>query len=165
MRHVVISFLGKDRPGIVENIANVVGKHNGNWQTSSLRHLSGFFGGIIEIFVDEEHAEALAKDIQSIDGINVSVEVSHPESFQDKTITLNVTANDRQGIIGEISAVIHKQGGNLVKLVSSQGSAPHFGQPIFKASLKIAITGQEHIDALVDALEGIADDLIVDVIV
>ncbi|WNC67561.1 ACT domain-containing protein [Thalassotalea nanhaiensis] len=163
MRHVVISFLGKDRPGIVDNFASIVKTHNGNWQTSSLRHLSGFFGGIIEVLVSEENAEPLADDLQKVDGLNVIVEVTHPQQYDDKTISLELTANDRQGIVGEISAVIHKQHGNLVKLVSSQGSAPDFGQPIFKASAIIAINGEDKVDNLVEALEGISDDLMVDI--
>lgn len=162
MRHVVISFLGNDRPGIVENLAGIIKHHKGNWQTSSMRHLSGFFAGILEVLISEENAEALVADLQNIKGLNVSIEVTHPTQYDDKTVSLELTANDRQGIVGEISAVVHKQNGNLVKLVSSQGSAPHFGQPIFKASAIIAINN-EHVDELVSALEDIADDLIVDI--
>ncbi|WNC73421.1 ACT domain-containing protein [Thalassotalea psychrophila] len=163
MRHVVISFLGKDRPGIVDNIASIVKQYNGNWQTSSLRHLSGFFCGIIEVLVSEENAENLACDVQKVEGLKVNVEVTQPSQYNENTISLELTANDRQGIVGEISAVIHKQHGNLVKLVSSQGSAPDFGHPIFKASAIIAINGEDKVDNLVDALESISDDLMVDI--
>ena len=164
MRHVVISFLGKDRTGIVDNLASIIKAHNGNWQTSSMRHLSGHFAGILEVLVAQENVEELVTNLQNITGLNVQCEVSEPIKHTDKTIRLDLTANDRQGIVGEISAVIHKEGGNLVKLVSSQGSAAHSGQTIFKATANIAIEGEDHIDALVSALENIADDLIVDII-
>ncbi len=164
MRHVVISFLGKDRPGIVDNLATIIKQHKGNWQTSSMRHLSGHFAGILEVLVAQANVEQLVNDLQNIAGLNVQIEISEPKTHTDKTIRLDLTANDRQGIVGEISAVIHKEGGNLVKLASSQGSAPHSGQSIFKASAKIAIASDEHVDSLVKALENIADDLIVDII-
>jgi glycine cleavage system regulatory protein len=163
MRHAVISFLGKDRPGIVDNLAAIIKRHNGNWQTSNLRHLSGFFAGIIEVLVSEENAESLVNEIKNIDGLDVNIGVSLPSQYDDKTISLELTANDRQGIVGEISAVIHKQHGNLIKLASSQDSAPDFGQPIFKASAIIAINGEENIDNLIAALESISDDLMVDI--
>ena len=163
MRHVVISFLGKDSPGIVDNLASIIKNHNGNWQTSSMRHLSGHFAGILEVLVSEKNAESLVNDLQSIAGLNVQVEVTLPAQHNEKTIRLDLTANDRQGIVGEISAVIHKAGGNLVKLVSTQESAAHSGQSIFKATANIAISGEDNIDNLVSALENIADDLIVDV--
>ena len=163
MRHVVISFLGNDRPGIVDNLASIITSNGGNWQTSNLRHLSGFFGGIIEVLVSEENAERLANEIQNVEGLKVIVEVTHPAKYDDKTISIELTANDRQGIVGEISALIHKQHGNLIKLASSQGSVPDFGQTIFKASAVIAINGEENVDNLVEALEGISDDLMVDI--
>ncbi|TLU65141.1 amino acid-binding protein [Thalassotalea litorea] len=165
MKHIVISFLGKDKPGIVDTLATTVKQHHGNWQTSSMRKLSGFFAGILEVSVDSEHSDGLLSALESIDGLQISTQVAEPESAADATIRLDLTANDRIGIIGEISSVIHAKGGNLVKLVSTQGNAPHFGQKLFKATATIAITGEEHIDALVGALEGIADDLIVDVVV
>lgn len=164
MRHVVISFLGKDKPGIVDTLATIIKDHKGNWQTSSMRHLSGYFAGILEIDIADGNAETMIGDLQSIDGLNVQVEVAEPSNTKQRSIRLDLTANDRQGIVGEISAVIHKEGGNLLKLVSSQGTAAHTGQTIFKATANIAIEAEEDVDALVTALETIADDLIVDII-
>lgn len=163
MRHVVISFLGEDKPGIVDTLATVISHNDGNWQTSSMRHLSGYFAGIVEVSVKDDNAESLAKQLKQIEGLNVQVAVTKATGNTSKTIRLDLTANDRQGIVGEISAVIHKEGGNLVKLVSSQGSAAHSGQNIFKATANIAIRDEQHIEALVAALETIADDLIVDI--
>ncbi len=165
MKQVVISFLGEDKPGIVDRLAMVISQNNGNWQASSMRHLSGYFAGMAEISVSDANAQALAEQLQQIDGLNVQVALSHTTPAKPKTIRLDLTANDRQGIVAEISAVIHKKGGNLVKLVSSQGSAPHSGQTIFKATANIAIIDDDHTDDLISALETIADDLIVDILV
>ena len=62
----------------------------------------------------------------------------------------------------EISSVIHNQGGNLIKLVSSQSSAPHTGQLMFKATAQVAMK-DDNLDELISALEHIADDLMVDI--
>ncbi len=77
-------------------------------------------------------------------------------------LVLEITANDRAGIVQEVSSVIHHQSGNLIKLVSSQDSAAYSGQDIFKAKVQIAIADKS-IDDLVYALEQIADDLMVDI--
>ncbi|WP_371373098.1 glycine cleavage system protein R [Thalassotalea aquiviva] len=164
MRHVVISFIGKDKPGIVDALAKIIQAHQGNWQTSSMRHLSGFFVGILEVCVADEDAEGLVADLAQMQDLQVQLEIAEPVSSPLKTIRIDITANDRQGIIGEISAVVHKQGGNMLKLVSSQGSAAHTGQTIFKATANIALGTEQDVDALISALEGIADDLIVDII-
>jgi glycine cleavage system regulatory protein len=75
---------------------------------------------------------------------------------------LEITANDRAGIVQEVSSVIHHQSGNLIKLVSSRDSAAHSGQDIFKAKVQIAIADKS-VDNLIAALENIADDLMVDI--
>jgi glycine cleavage system regulatory protein len=73
-----------------------------------------------------------------------------------------LTANDRTGIIQEISSIIHQQGGNLIKLVSQQSSAPHTGHELFKAKATISVD-ENTIESLICALEDLADDLMVDI--
>ena len=66
MNHLVISFITKDRPGVVDLLSKVIKQHQGNWQTSSLHHLSGFFTGILEIAVEDEQCDALTHAISSL---------------------------------------------------------------------------------------------------
>ncbi len=163
MNHIIISFISPDRPGLVDTLANLVKQHQGNWQTSSLHYLSGFFSGVIEVALPEEQREALIDKIQSIPEFKCHIETASLASDDNHAdIVLELTANDRSGIVQEIASVIHKQGGNLLKLVSSHDSAPHSGQELFKAKATIAVANNA-IDALVDALEELADDLMVDI--
>lgn len=163
MKHVVISFVNPDRPGIVENISSIVKRHSGNWQTSSLHHLSGLFAGIIELTVDEAHVKELTEALRSEPSLNLDVVIAPSEAEEsEKQFVLELTANDRSGIVKDISTVIHQHNGNLVKLVSSQDNAPHTGQLMFKAKAHIAVN-QNAIDGLIAALENLADDLMVDI--
>ena len=75
---------------------------------------------------------------------------------------LEITANDRAGIVQDVASVIHNQSGYLIKLDCSQDSAAYSGQDIFKAKVEIAIADKA-IDGLINALEEIADDLMVDI--
>lgn len=163
MNHIIISCIGTDRKGIVDTLSNIINAHDGNWQVSSLHHLSGFFAGVIEVAVSQEKTQALISALHSIENLNCQIEVAQPNSEKVKsTLVLELTANDRPGIIQEISSVIHRQGGNLIKVVSSQASAPHTGQLMFKAKVKVAMNDAET-DDLISALEHIADDLMVDI--
>lgn len=163
MNHIVISCIGPDRTGIVDTLSTVISRHNGNWQVSSLHHLSSFFAGVIEVAVDEKNTQALTDDLKNIVGLSCQVALAEPNLAQVSTnLVLELTANDRAGIVQEISSVIHQQGGNLIKLVSSQSSAPHTGQLMFKAKVQIAMHNDKQ-DDLIGALEHIADDLMVDI--
>ncbi|NQY89673.1 MAG: amino acid-binding protein [Colwellia sp.] len=163
MNHLVISCIGPDRTGIVDSLSTIISRHNGNWQVSSLHHLSGFFAGVIEVAVEIKNTQALTDDLNNIVGLNCQIELAEPNLAQvTSNLVLELTANDRAGIVQEISSVIHHQGGNLIKLVSSQTSAPHTGQLMFMATVQVAMK-DENLDDLISALEHIADDLMVDI--
>ncbi len=163
MNHIVISCIGADQTGIVDTLSKIINEHQGNWQVSSLHHLSGFFAGVIEVSVDESNTNALVSALENIDGLTCQIEVAKAVSDKVSTnLVLELTANDRVGIVQEISSVIHHQGGNLIKLVSSQSSAAHTGQLMFNAKVQIAMN-ETNVDELIDALEHIADDLMVDI--
>ena len=163
MNHIVISCIGPDQIGIVDTLSKVINEHQGNWQVSSLHHLSGFFAGVIEVAVDENKTQPLVSALENINGLNCQIEIAKSTSEKVSTnLVLELTANDRAGIVQEISSVIHHQGGNLIKLVSSQASAAHTGQLLFNAKVQIAMN-ETDVNELVDALEHIADDLMVDI--
>ena len=163
MNHLVISCIGPDQTGLVDTLSKIISKHEGNWQVSSLHHLSGFFAGVIEVAVVSENTEKLISELKTINGLSCQIEVAEPNLPQVvSNLVLEITANDRAGIVQEVSSVIHHQSGNLIKLVSSQDSAAYSGQDIFKAKVDIAIADKS-IDDLIHALEQIADDLMVDI--
>jgi glycine cleavage system regulatory protein len=162
MHHLVISFIGEDKKGLVETLSQIIKLHHGNWKVSSLHHLSGYFAGVIQVEVCPEHSEKLIEELKAITGLQCDIKLAKETlTPEEVNLTLEITANDRAGIIQEVSAVIHQQGGNLIKLVSTQESAAHFGQLMFKAKAQVATGG--NIDDLVEALENIANDLVVDI--
>ncbi|ALO35619.1 amino acid-binding protein [Colwellia sp. MT41] len=163
MNHLVISCIGPDQIGLVDTLSKIIAKHQGNWQVSSLHHLSGFFAGVIEVAVVSENTDQLISELKAINGLSCQIEIAEPNLPKvTSNLVLEITANDRAGIVQEVSSVIHHQNGNLIKLVSSQESAAYSGQSIFKAKVKIAID-ENSIDELISALEQIADDLMVDI--
>ncbi|OUR79390.1 amino acid-binding protein [Colwellia psychrerythraea] len=163
MNHLIITCIGPDQTGLVDTLSKIISKHQGNWQVSSLHHLSGFFAGVIEVAVASEKSESLISELKAISGLSCQIEVAEP-NLPDvvSNLVLEITANDRAGIVQEVSSVIHHQNGNLIKLVSSNDSAAHSGQDIFKAKVQIAIDDKS-VDTLISALEQIADDLMVDI--
>lgn len=163
MSHLVLSFVAPDRTGLVETLSNIVKTHQGNWQASSMHHMAGSFAGVIEISVNSDKVDAIIADVNNIDDINAVFRQSEVQSStQAPNLVLELTANDRTGIVQEISSTIHQQGGNLLKLVSSPESAAHSGQTLFKAKATITVS-EQNVESLIDSLENLADDLMVDI--
>lgn len=163
MNHIVISCIGPDKTGIVDTLSKIINEHQGNWQVSSLHHLSDFFAGVIEVAVDETNTQSLITALSHIEGLKCQIELATKHTDKANTnLALELTANDRAGIVQEIASVINHQGGNLIKLVSSRSSAAHTGQLMFNAKVQIAVN-ETDVDKLIGALEHIADDLMVDI--
>ncbi|AOT09639.1 glycine cleavage system protein R [Pseudoalteromonas luteoviolacea] len=165
MKQLVLTLLGKDRPGLVEEISATILQHHGNWATSNLSHLAGQFAGIVLVEVAEEHLQELQNALHSLPELEVRIE--HGEQSKSVTqiekLNLVITGNDRPGIIQELSTVIRHKGANITHLNSRQQSAPNWGLPIFSAFATVSLPPGMDKEHVVDALEAITSDLIVDV--
>ena len=50
--YLVLTIISDDRAGIVEQVAQTISKHGGNWMESSMARLAGKFAGILMVEVD-----------------------------------------------------------------------------------------------------------------
>ena len=165
MKQLVLTIIGKDRPGLVEEISATILQHNGNWLTSNLSHLAGQFAGIIQVEIAETHLQAIQDALFALDGLEVKIESGDSQENADAPETLNlvITGNDRPGIVKELASVIRHKGANITHLNSRQQSAPNWGVPIFSAFATVSLPLGMHKDNVIDALEAITSDLIVDI--
>ncbi|MBT5796266.1 MAG: hypothetical protein HOI09_02660 [Porticoccaceae bacterium] len=53
MRHLVLTVLAEDQPGIVEKIAKIILSHKGSWVEGKMNRLAGKFAGILLVEVTE----------------------------------------------------------------------------------------------------------------
>src|SRR5690606_23302434 len=103
---LVITLIATDRPGIVEQVADVIGRCEGNWLESSLSRLGGQFAGILLVEVAREREDALRAALADR-GIRATLDqAGAPQTrLPGQRLLLSLVANDRRGIIGEISRV------------------------------------------------------------
>lgn len=164
---LVLTILGADRPGLVDSLAQVVARHGGNWVESRMAHLAGQFAGILRVEVDAQQAEALSAALQNLSSVGLE-SVVHPDraaasDSQLPVVQLSLVGQDRPGIIREISRVLATQGVNVEELHSECTNAPTTGQSLFRASAKLRLPPHVSTTALREALEKVAEDLMVDV--
>ncbi|MCU4675392.1 glycine cleavage system protein R [Catenovulum sp. 2E275] len=162
----VISVITRDKPGIIEKLSKLINEHQGNWLASNFCRLSGQFAGIVEFSCPSEESNNVLNALESLSSHEFQLHIAKGESQTENNkniIQLEIVGNDKQGIIKEISRVLASHHVNLLKLTSSCESAPNWGSLLFKAQADIEIPSDLDIDELTDALEQIANDLIVEV--
>lgn len=164
--HLVLTLIGKDKPGLVEQLAETIANHSGNWLESSMSQLAGKFAGILRVSVPDDQADSLTTALGNLSaGLKLVIEKAEPESAADgqQTVELNLVGNDRPGIIREISHVLAKLGVNVEDLETDCVPAPMTGDVLFKAKAVLKVPSETELATLQSALEKLADDLIVEI--
>jgi glycine cleavage system regulatory protein len=165
----IITFIGDDRPGLVESLSEVIAEHNGNWLESRLSQLAGKFAGLISVSVAEESTAALQAALKnlseqgsiSIRGVSASVGQPHMAD-NSRIISLTVLGPDRPGIVREIAAALSSRQINVVDMESYVSSAPMSAEMLFHARVEAQIPKQGNLEELSDTLDVIANEMDVD---
>ena len=93
--------------------------------------------------------------IQSVD--------SDREQTQQQSYRLDLIGQDRPGIIHRISSLLVKNGATVEDLESEVIEASMSGEKLFKATITLCLADGYSIDELGEALEQLANELIVDI--
>jgi glycine cleavage system regulatory protein len=164
---LVMTVIGKDRPGLVESVASLVAQHGGNWLESRMCRLGGEFAGLLRIHVGSEQEAALLQALQALQGQGLTVVVhpdrAHAPAAQDRLANLEIVGQDRPGIVRQIASALARQSVNVEELATECGSAPMSGETLFKAQAKLLIPESCKLSSLRQELEKIAADLVVDI--
>ncbi|MFD2179503.1 glycine cleavage system protein R [Veronia pacifica] len=164
MKQLVITLIGPDRAGLVDQISNIIYDHQASWQASSLSNLAGMFAGIILIQVSDNLVTPLRDALSEINGLDVVINEGEksPESQVMQHHQLSVTGNDRPGIVKEVSQALASFGININKMETHAQSAANAGTMIFNAQFHLDIPESLSLNDLREKLESLSDDLMVE---
>lgn len=167
MATVVLTAIGDDRSGLVDELAAVIADHGGNWASSSMSRLASKFAGIVEVDVPAERCDALIEALAEMDrngALDISAERAEAgEHTTASTVELHLVGQDRPGIVREVAHALAGAGVGIDELTTWTMSAPMSGEMLFEANAVLsAPPGLDHAE-LAAALEAVADELMVDI--
>lgn len=160
---LVITFTGRDRPGIVHRLAAVVREHGGNWESSRMASLAGRFAGILEVDVDPAAVAPLVSALRAVEGLDLRVEHGTPVERPVRTLRLALTGQDRPGIVREVAHALAERAVNIEELETRTVEAPMAGGLLFEAHAEVTAPSSLGIEVLRASLEQIAQDLMVEI--
>lgn len=163
----VVTFMARDRPGLVDLISEVVTAHGGNWLESRMARLAEKFAGIVRVQAPDDRAEAMADALSALSnhGFRVTVEEARTEETAEagKVLNLEILGPDQPGIVHEISHCLAQHKVSVEELETSLEDAPFAGGKLFRAALTLHLPAGLSEDSLSDALEEIGSAVMVDV--
>lgn len=164
---LVMTFIGRDRPGLVSAIAAKVTARGGAWLESRLARLAGQFAGLVRIEIEDASVAALAADLRELEaaGLRITLErgLIEADAAPHRTLRLELLGLDRPGIVREVSQTLGALGVNIEEFESGLTPAPFTGAPMFRAVAKLAAPAGMADDELRRTLERLAAEMMVDI--
>ncbi|MCW3473742.1 ACT domain-containing protein [Rhodovastum sp. RN2-1] len=164
---LVLTVVGPDKPGLVNLLSETAISFGANWLESRMANLAGQFAGIVHLDVSEAQAGALIAALQALEakGLHIAVATSRRDQAAApwRLFSLELVAQDRPGIVREVSRVIAAHGVSIEQLDTDVFSAPHSGESMFRARAHLRAPAEMERELLRDALEDLANELMVDI--
>jgi len=164
---LVLTLIGPDRPGLVEEVASVVSGEGGNWLESRMAHLAGKFAGILRVEVPTTQRDRLEKALAALESkglrIVVGASAESPAGEPRQTMNLELVGLDRPGLVREVSRLLASQAINVEELSTDRSSAPMSAEPIFRAVARVNVPAGVNVVELRQSLERLAGDLMVEI--
>jgi len=170
MATLVLTVIGNDKSGLVDALAAPIAAHGGSWDRSHMARVAGQFAGIVVVSAPDDQVASLTASFDAISAqgfLDVQVAIASTDDGTDATPTdglmsLELVGQDRPGIVSEISAALASRNVSILELDTQTTSAPMSGEPLFEARATLRIPNDLSQDELRDALEDIANELMVD---
>lgn len=162
---LVLTISGKDRAGLVENLAEVVAAHGGNWEHCRMTHLAGRFVGLLEVTVAGERQQDLEVALRTISDLDVMIASGNVCSKMEmlRQFDLEVVGSDHPGIVRDVFKALALAGVNVEELSTKAYSAPDSGGMLFEAKARLACSSEVDREDIRSRLERIAQDVMVDI--
>ena len=163
---LVLTIIGDDKPGLVEQLSDRILATGANWEESRMARLGGKFAGLLRLTVERDRADALVTELTKLETVGLSVVVeqsSELDAGSYRTVRLELLGNDRPGIVRDISRALAHHRVNIEELETDVTSAPMSGEALFRARVELGVPATVTTEMLRDLLAALAGELMVDV--
>ena len=171
-RKFILTAFGKDRPGIVAGVTQLIYENGGNLEDTTMSRLAGEFA-IILLFTCEDDGSledtlsAAFRRLEVEKQISAYFKPAHAltETGPTPTMTqiLHIEGLDQAGIVYKISRHLADRDINITNLRSTVTPASGSGTPIYSIDVEIELPDSVVGDTFDKGLEEIANELNVEI--
>ena len=163
---LIVSFIGDDRPGIVQVIADVVARHGGSWQESRMSGLGGYFSRTVRILINSDCLEELDQGLQALKGLTFIIRplIQGSPGKTTQKMKLDIIGPDRPGILQDVTSQLVGYGINVVEMETVVRPASMSGELNFIADALVEVPNEVDIESLDKQLDAVARNLGLDIL-
>ncbi len=158
----ILFAIGRDRPGIVREVAQYLTDRGANIEDSRMSAIGGLFSMTLLFRCNDEPMDAIADDTGVLVDAGLDYIFFDPPDIAKicpegtVTFTLDVECMDHPGVVKEVVRVLHDGAADIESLDTEMIRAPFCGTPIFRLSAKAALPPSESLDELQRGMEELA---------
>lgn len=160
---MVLTAVGPDRPGLVQEISSVIHEASANLEDSRMAILGGEFA-LILLFSGPPAAVGRVSDRCSTFEARLGLRVSLKETTRAGAragylpYKIRVSGVDRPGIVANVSKILAGRGVNVASLESRLTNAPESGTPMFQLSAELQVPSEVALSSLRRDLGAVCDE-------
>ncbi|MEW6439417.1 MAG: ACT domain-containing protein [bacterium] len=166
----ILFSVGRDRPGIVDDISTVLHEGGGNIEDSRMAVLGGCFSVMTLFSCTPGQLESIRTGLERLHdvGLQTSLHEARDPAANAKQpglpLRFEITAMDHPGIVRKVVHLLHSQGVNIESLDTQVSRAPLSGAPLFSLILEATVPAEKPIAGVKEQLEALARDMNLDLV-
>ena len=166
---LVISALGKDHPGLVNELSRAILEQGCNIEDSRMTVLGGEFAAILLVqgkWNTLAKVENVLPELERSLGMTIiSKRTGERSRSTDKLpYGVDVVAMDHPGIVNTLAGFFAERGINIEDMATSTYAAAHTGTPMFSVHMTVGIPASTHIATLREEFMDYCDGLNLDAV-
>lgn len=166
---LVLSALGEDRPGILDELSHNVMNSGCNITDSRMTVLGGDFAILLLVDGSWNTIAKLEDQIPSLEkrlGLSITARRTVQKTTRKDLLPygIDVVSLDQPGIVYNLASFFSKRQINIQEMATSSYAAAHTGTPMFSVHLTVDIPASQQISALRDEFMDFCDELNLDAV-
>jgi glycine cleavage system transcriptional repressor len=167
---IVLSVIGNDRSGVVNDISKVILDCGGNIEESRMSALGNEFAMLMLVSGNWHTLTKLESELDKLSkdhGLTVTMRKTGERSPKTDCMPygVDVVALDQPGIVFNLANFFASRHIDIAELATRRYAAAHTGAPMFSVQLTVNVPATEHLAQLRDDFMELCDQLNLDAII
>ena len=164
---LIVTAIGKDRPGIVSLLSERAQGFGANWAGSRMTNIAGQFAGMVHFQVASENANALTAALRSLESEGLRIVIARSDApvvpAGQRIVGLELVAPDRPGIVRDLSKNLAERSVSIEDLQTEIVGAAAPDKHLFKVKALLVVPDALSNESLRQTLQALAIEMMVDI--
>ena len=172
--YFILSAMGKDRPGIVADVSEVIYEFGGNIEDSSMSLLRNHFALLLLFSTEREEVnQKLASSLKRLEGEKnltvfyspITFEEAYPK-VKEQTDRFKITTSgiDHAGIVFKVCKLLADRKVNIIDMETHRVLSAESGTPLFEMDIDVEVPRSVSEQGLREGLHRLANELMIDLV-